>query len=70
MYIRDMSQQQKNSEFKSQNVTLKCRFCCIVNIDRDRLNYDLVTNERFYNQNKLTVLHIRGFRNADSILSD
>ena len=53
MYIGDMFQQQKNFDFKSQNVTLGCRFCSIINTDRDRLDYDFITNERFHHQNKL-----------------
>ena len=46
MFINDMSQQQKNSNFKSQNANLKCQFCFIVNIERDQLNYNLFKHER------------------------
>ena len=48
IYTSDMSQQQENLSFKSQNTNLKCRFCYIVNIDRNQLDYDLVMNKRFY----------------------
>ena len=57
MYVEDMSQQQKNFDFKSQNATLGCRFCFIVNTDRDRLDYDFVTNERFHNQGMLMIFN-------------
>ena len=58
MYVRNMPQQQKNSGFKSQNATLRCRFCFIVNTDRDRFDYDLIMNERFHNQSKIIFLFI------------
>ena len=50
MFVDDMSQQQKNFEFKSQNANLDCRFCYIVNTKRDQLDYDLFNNDRFHNQ--------------------
>ena len=50
MYIGDMPQQQESSGFKSQNANLGCRFCYIVNTERDQLDYDLVQNGRFHHQ--------------------
>ena len=49
-YIDDMSQQQKNSEFKSQRATLKCRFCFISINERQNLNYNIIENKRFHHQ--------------------
>ena len=49
MFVSDMSQQQKNSKFKSQNANLDCRFCFISSTNRDQLEYDLVANDRFHN---------------------
>ena len=50
IYIDDMSQQQKNFDFKSQETTLKCRFCFISVNERHKLNYNIVENERFHHQ--------------------
>ena len=49
-YIDDMSQQQKNSEFKNQRATLKCRFCFISINERQNLNYNIIENDRFHHQ--------------------
>ena len=48
IFVNDMSQQQENSNFKSQNVNLKCRFYFIINIKRDQLNYNLFKHECFH----------------------
>lgn len=50
VYIDDMSQQQKNSDFKSQRTTLRCRFCFISIDERHNLNYNILENERYHHQ--------------------
>ena len=60
MFVGDMPQQQKNFDFKSQNAILGCRFCFILNVDRDRLDYDLITNDRFHNQGKFMFSFFEG----------
>ena len=47
IYIDNMSQQEKNSKFKSQRATLKCRFCFISVNERQNLNYNIIENKRF-----------------------
>lgn len=49
-YIDNISQQQKNSEFKNQRTTLKCRFCFISINERQNLNYNIIENKRFHYQ--------------------
>ena len=49
-YIEDMSQQQENSEFKSQRATFDCRFCFVAANERHNLNFDVVKNDRFHHQ--------------------
>lgn len=49
-FLEDMSQQQVNAEFKSQRITLSCRFCVISADVRDDLKYDVIKNERFHNR--------------------
>ena len=46
----NMSQQQTNAKFKSQNANLNCRFCLISNDHRDDLNYDIIQNDKFHHQ--------------------
>lgn len=50
IYIDDMSQQQKNAEFKSQRTKFSCRFCFISINKRQNLNYDVISNEQFHHQ--------------------
>ena len=47
-YVKDMSQQQKNFEFKSQNADYECRFCIIHFNNRATLNFNIVKNERYH----------------------
>ena len=48
--IENMSQQQINAKFKSQNANLDCRFCLISSDHRDDLNYDIIQNDKFHHQ--------------------
>ena len=49
-YIENMSQQQENSEFKSQKTIFDCRFCFVAANERHNLNFDVVKNDRFHHQ--------------------
>ena len=48
VYVKNMLQQQKNFEFKSQNANYECYFCIIHSDNRITFNFDIVKNERYH----------------------
>ena len=48
-FLEDMSQQQINAGFKSQNATKGCRFCTIDAHVRGNLDFDIIRQNRFHN---------------------
>ena len=50
VYVKDMLQQQKNFEFKSQNANYECCFCIIHSDNRITLDFDIVKNKRYHHE--------------------
>lgn len=63
-FLKDMSQQQINANFKSQNANKNCRFCTIDAHVKNNLNFDIIRQNRFHNatiaqRQKMTSLSIK-----------
>ena len=63
-FLKNMSQQQINANFKSQNAIKNCRFCTIDAHVKNNLNFDIIKQNRFHNvtiaqKQKMTSLSIK-----------
>lgn len=49
-FLKNMSQQQANADFKSQRIIKNCRFCLISAEARDNLDFDIIQQGQFHTQ--------------------